>query len=96
MYRIEIEHDGHWLVGRDSGIDDLGEEFRTSREACDTIRACADTERMEGREMPRTRIVSTISSAARTLGILGGQAKSERKAEASRINGRRGGRPRKL
>ena len=57
MYRIEIEHEGHWLVGESSGIDDLGGEFRTFKEARATIKACADTERMEEREMPRTRII---------------------------------------
>ncbi len=33
--------------------------------------------------------------AARTIGTLGGQAKSKRKAAASRDNGRKGGRPKK-
>ena len=33
--------------------------------------------------------------AAVALGRLGGQVKSDRKAEAARLNGKRGGRPRK-
>jgi hypothetical protein len=36
-----------------------------------------------------------ISDAARALGTLGGQVKTERKAAASRANGRKGGRPKK-
>jgi len=99
MYRIEIEHEGHWLVGRDSGIDDLGEEFLTLEEARDMIRACAETERMEGRQIPRTRIISDTTAAARALRAI----PSARRSEASRENGRkgdpkshrRGGRPRK-
>lgn len=35
----------------------------------------------------------TVSQAASILGRLGGQAKSARKAAASRRNGKRGGRP---
>ena len=95
MYRIEIEHEGHWLVGRDSGIGDLGREYATEEEARGTIRACADTERMEGRVMPRARIVSDMSAAAATLGRRGGKSTSERKAAAARANGRLGGRPKR-
>jgi hypothetical protein len=39
-------------------------------------------------------LVTSVSRAASTLGRIGGQARSEKKAEASRVNGRRGGRPR--
>ena len=100
MYRIEIEHEGHWLVGRDSGIDDFGGEFRTIKKARETIHACADTERMEGREMPRTRIVSMATVAARALRAIPSKAR----AQASRENGKRPpkpgsrprGRPRKI
>lgn len=35
-----------------------------------------------------------IKNAAALMGKRGGSAKSERKAEAARVNGRRGGRPR--
>jgi hypothetical protein len=89
MYRIEIEHEGHWLVGRDSGIDDLDGEFRTLKEARTTIKACADTERMEGREMPQTRIVSMATVAARALRAI----PSERRTQASRDNGAKGEHP---
>lgn len=94
MYRIEIKHEGHWLVGRDSGIDDLDGEFGTIIEARRAIRACADTETMEGRTIPEARIVSTVTIAARILGRRGGLAHTEAKIAASRINGRKGGRPR--
>lgn len=67
MYRIEIEHEGHWLTGGSSGIDDLGGEFRTIEDARTTIKACANTERMEGREPPHVRIVSMATAAARAL-----------------------------
>jgi hypothetical protein len=36
-----------------------------------------------------------IRQAARALGLLGGSVRGGRKAEAARINGRKGGRPRK-
>ncbi len=91
MYRIEIEHEGHWLVGESSGIDDLGGEFRTLKEARATIKACADTERMEEREMPNTRIVNMATVAARALRAI----PSERRAQQSAENGKKGGRPRK-
>jgi hypothetical protein len=39
---------------------------------------------------------SEISTAAATLGRLGGKSRSERKAAAVRENGKLGGRPRKL
>ena len=90
MYRIEIEHEGAWLPGRDSGIDDLGGEYRALKEARATIKACADTERMEYREMPRTRIVSIATVAARSLRAI----PSETRSQASRANGAKGGRPR--
>lgn len=35
------------------------------------------------------------NSAAVALGRLGGRVKSDRKAEAARLNGKRGGRPKK-
>jgi len=37
-----------------------------------------------------------VSTAARAMGRRGGKAKSERKAAASRENGKKGGRPRKM
>ena len=56
-YRNEYYHNGGWLAGGSSGIDDLGGEFPTRAEAAEMIQACADTEAMEEREMPETRIV---------------------------------------
>lgn len=37
----------------------------------------------------------TIKNAVQVFASIGGRAKSEKKAEASRVNGKKGGRPKK-
>jgi hypothetical protein len=44
----------------------------------------------------RRKIPATVRAAAAAMGRLGGQATSPAKARASRANGKKGGRPRKV
>lgn len=90
MYHIEYLHEGSWLASG-SGITDIEGEFRTREAALACIKACSDTERMEEREMPKCQIIDMrpASIAARTLRAI----PSELRAQASRENGKKGGRP---
>jgi hypothetical protein len=49
----------------------------------------------DGDVFAREHVIEALSAAAAILGRKGGQATSEAKAEAARVNAKRGGRPRK-
>lgn len=72
----------------DVDITNMANDYRTEgldpAEAAEDLRAGMAAHYAEMRER---------HSAATTLGRLGGSARSERKAAASRANGKRGGRP---
>jgi len=44
----------------------------------------------------KTKSSSIISESARALGTIGGKVKSDKKTASSRLNGKKGGRPRKI
>ena len=83
-----------WVADMSSGVmvnPDCYFYFGTKRQAIQFI------ELVDGgmRTDEAVHNVHNMAAAASTLGIKGGQARSDRKTAAARINGQKGGRPRK-